>query len=276
MVNLNANPGRLLKDTDTNKVVLGSNFLKEGNRFGRAMKVGDKLLLEGKNIEVVGFLEKKGSFIFDSVVLFNEDYMVNQLGVNRDEVNVIAVKVNDEGRIDRTKENIEKLLRKERDVKKGEEDFAVDSPKSSIDALNSTLFAIQLFVYIIAAISILVGGIGIMNTMYTSVLERTKDIGIMKSIGAKNSSIFTIFFIESGFLGFVGGIIGIIIGIAIAYGMAFIGRATLGSQLIQAHVSLVLIISTLVASFILGTLFGTLPALQASKLVPVESLRSVK
>ena len=276
MLNLDANPGRLLKETDTNKVVLGSNFLKDGNRFGKAMKVGDKLSLEGKNIEVVGFLEKKGSFIFDSVALFNEDYMISQLGVDREEVNVIAVKVNDEGRIDRTKENIEKLLRKERDVKKGEENFAVDSPKSSIDALNSTLFAIQLFVYIIAAISILVGGIGIMNTMYTSVLERTKEIGIMKSIGAKNSSIFTIFFIESGFLGVVGGVIGIIIGIAIAYGMAFIGRSTLGSQLIQAHVSLVLIISTLVASFILGTLFGTLPALQASKLVPVESLRSVK
>ena len=76
MLNLNANPGRLLKDTDTNKVVLGSNFLKDGNRFGKAMKVGDKLSLEGKNIEVVGFLEKKGSFIFDSVVLFNEDYMI--------------------------------------------------------------------------------------------------------------------------------------------------------------------------------------------------------
>lgn len=275
IINLDVGQGRLLKDGDNNKVILGHHYI-EDDHFGRRMRVGDQVLINDKKTEIIGFLEKKGSFIFDNIILLNEDYMINQLGVDKDEVDVIAVKVNDERKIDRTKENIEKLLRKERDVKKGEENFEVDSPQNTIAALNSTLFAVQLFVYIIAAISLLVGGIGIMNTMYTSVLERTKEIGIMKSIGAKNSSIFTIFFIESGFLGFVGGVIGIIIGLILSYGMAFIGRATLGSQLIQAHVSLVLIVSTLIFSFILGTLFGALPALQASKLIPVESLRSIK
>jgi putative ABC transport system permease protein len=275
IINFKVQQGRALKDTDNNKVVLGNHYF-EDDHFGRKMSVGDIIFINDKKVEIIGFLEKKGSFIFDNMVFINEEYMIDYLGVDKDEADVIAVKVKDEGRIGRTKENIEKLLRKERDVKKGEENFEVNSPQNTIAALNSTLFAVQLFVYIIAAISLLVGGIGIMNTMYTSVLERTKEIGIMKSIGAKNSSIFTIFFIESGFLGVVGGVIGIIIGLIFAYGMAFIGRFFLGSELIQAHVSLTLIVSTLLFSFILGTLFGTLPALQASKLVPVESLRSIK
>ena len=153
---------------------------------------------------------------------------------------------------------------------------SASSPLPIIGTLNSTLFAVQLFVYIIAAISLAVGGIGIMNTMYTSVLERTKEIGVMKSIGARNSAIFTIFFIESGLLGMVGGIIGIILGLVFAFGLSAIGRVALGSNLIQASISPVLVFGALLFSFVLGTAFGVLPAYQASKLNPVDSLRSAK
>ncbi|MBI2659933.1 FtsX-like permease family protein [Candidatus Woesearchaeota archaeon] len=152
----------------------------------------------------------------------------------------------------------------------------MESPQQTLEALNSTLFAVQLFVYIIAAISLAVGGIGIMNTMYTSVLERTKEIGIMKSIGARNSAIFTIFFIESGLLGTVGGLIGIIFGMGFAYGISFVGRIILGSELIQASIDPLLVVGALLFSFVLGTLFGVLPAYQASKLNPVDSLRAAK
>ena len=115
-----------------------------------------------------------------------------------------------------------------------------------------------------------------MNTMYTAVVERTKEIGIMKSIGAKNSTIFNIFFIESGLLGAVGGIIGVIMGVGAATGMAFIGKIALGSDLISANFSPALIIGALLFSFILGSFFGTLPAVQASKLNPVDALRYSK
>ena len=135
---------------------------------------------------------------------------------------------------------------------------------------------VQLFVHIIAGISIVVGGIGIMNTMYTSVLERTKEIAIMKSLGARNSTIFTIFLFESGFLGVVGGTVGLILGLSMAYGLAAIGKAILGSELIQAEVSLGLIIFALSFSFIVGVSAGLLPAYQASKKHPVDSLRFVK
>jgi putative ABC transport system permease protein len=107
-------------------------------------------------------------------------------------------------------------------------------------------------------------------------LERTKEIGIMKSIGAKNSAIFTIFFIESGLLGMVGGIIGVILGMIAAYGISAIGRIALGSGLIQASISIWLVVGALFFSFVIGTVFGVLPAYQASKLNPVDSLRAAK
>jgi putative ABC transport system permease protein len=275
VLNIEAEEGRMLKDGDRNKIVLGNNFKKE-DIYGKPIRIGDKVNINDIKFEVVGILKKKGSFIWDNIVLMEEEDLLEHLRENDDEVDIIAVKVKDEDYIKETKQDIEKLLRKERDVKEGEEDFEVESPESSLESLNSTLFAVQLFVYIIASISLFVGGIGIMNTMYTAVLERTKEIGIMKSIGAKNSDIFSIFLIESGILGMVGGLIGILLGLGFAYGLAAAGRAALGVELIQAQVSIGVIIGSLVFSFVLGTVFGVTPAYQASQLQPVESLRSVK
>ena len=274
MFNLKTDQGRLLKDDDNKKILLGSSFADE-DTFGRAIESGDKLLINGISFEVVGIIEKKGSFFLDSSAFMNEDEILEIFG-DDETVDVIGVKVKNSGEIENVRRDIEEFMRQERNVKKGEEDFTVESPQQILESLDSTLFAIQLFVTIIAAISLIVGGIGIMNTMYTSVLERTKEIGIMKSIGAKNSTIFTLFFLESGFLGIVGGLIGVVIGIIIAFGLAFIGRLALGSDLIQANVTLFLIAGSLIFSFTLGSIAGVLPALQASRLLPVEALRSTK
>ena len=113
-----------------------------------------------------------------------------------------------------------------------------------------------------------------MNTMYTAVLERTKEIGIMKAIGARNSTIFILFFFESGFLGMVGGMIGIVIGLCLAYGFAFIGRLLLRTDLIQANVPPEWIAIAILFSFTLGSIFGVFPAIRAAKLQPVDALRS--
>jgi putative ABC transport system permease protein len=272
MSNLKTLQGRLLRDGDDKRVVLGYNFYSR-DRFGKPIKAGDRILINGKSFEVAGILERKGSFMFDQIILMNEDAMLD-LFENKGTTNIIAVQVRNINEMDKVKEDVERLLRRERNVKLGEEDFSVETPQKILETLESTLFAIQLFVYIIAAISLLVGGIGIMNTMYTAVLERTKEIGIMKAIGAKNSTIFLQFFVESGFLGMVGGIIGVLLGLVLSYGTAYLARLALGSQIIQAHVSPLLIIGALTFSFVLGTLFGVLPALRASKLQPVDALRS--
>ena len=278
MLNFKVKEGRMLRDSDTYKIVVGGNYAEnedteEKTVFKRPIHVGDTVYIDEIKFEVAGALEKKGNFMLDGAIILNENILLDIFG-DDGTTDLIAVKVRNEKEMAKTKENLEKLLRKERDVDIGEEDFEVSSPQNILNALDSTLAGINIFVAVIAGISLLVGGIGIMNTMYTSVLERTKEVGIMKAIGAKNSTIFTLFFIESGFLGMVGGLIGVLIGLVLAYGGAFIGRLVLGVNLIQANVSLSLIIGTLVFSFVLGTLFGVMPAMKAAKLQPVDSLRS--
>jgi len=125
----------------------------------------------------------------------------------------------------------------------------------------------------IAAISLLVGGIGIMNTMYTSVVERTKEIGIMKAIGARNEDILYIFLFEAGLLGLVGGLIGVIIGFGLSKGAEYIATISLGTNLLQASVDIWLVLGALLFSFVVGIASGVLPAYQASKLKPVDALR---
>lgn len=266
--------GRDLRDEDTNKVIVGTNYVN-ADKFGKIIEAGNSITIQDKEFQVVGILKKKGSFTIDNAVVMNEGELKKLFSVN-DTFSVIAVKISQGADMDAVKAKIEDYLRKERDVKKGEEDFSVQTPQQAIKTVESVLFAIQIFIYVIAGISIVVGGIGISNTMYTSVIERTKQIGIMKSIGAKNRDIFNLFLIESGLLGLVGGLAGIIIGLGLAYGVAFLGSAVLNTDLIRVNTSPPLIIYSLAFSFLIGSVSGILPAIQASKLRPVEALGYAK
>jgi len=276
VINMKTQKGRILEDSDKGAVVLGSNFLEEDNPFGKAIGPASKIQLQDKEFRVIGILEKKGNFQIDGAVFMNENDLRELVGREGDDYDIIGVRFNENADVKDISQDIEKRLRNIRDVEEGEEDFSVETPASILASVNSVLLGVQIFVYIIAGISILVGGIGIMNTMYTSVVERTKEVGIMKSIGARNSTIFTLFFIESGLLGVVGGIVGSIVGFAGATGLAFVGKLVLKSELISAQFSFWLIFGAILFAFVLGSFFGTLPAVQASKLNPVDALRHIK
>ncbi len=263
--------GRMLKDGDMHKVVLGNNYAQP-DRFGKAIKPRDDVVIQGEKFEVVGLLEKKGSFIVDNLILMNEDIMKKIFHVN-DTYSIIVVKVAEGHDMDAVKKRAEQYLRDKRNVDEGEEDFIVESPEQELKSLDATLFAIQIFIYVIAAISLIVGGIGIANTMYTSVVERTKQIGVMKSIGARNSDIFVLFLIESGLLGAVGGILGILFGVGVAESISLVGKFFLKTDLLRASIPLTLLVGAFVFSFVLGSLFGIMPALRAARLHPVEALR---
>ena len=265
--------GRLLESGDTNKVFLGANFRNgDTNGFKRDIVPGRKILLNDKQFEVVGILKKKGSFIYDWTVFMYEDELNDLIGKNGSTVDFIDVKVRNKDMIEKAKQDSERLLRQRRDVKVGEEDFSITTPEASLQAVNSVLGAIQAFVVIIAMISIFVGSIGIVNTMTTAVLERKKEIGIMKAIGSRNSQIFLQFFIESGFLGLIGGILGAIIGTLIGYAGTVGINALLGSEaMFQFDFPLILI--TLFGSFLIGAVAGIIPAMQAARQNPVEALR---
>ena len=164
-------------------------------------------------------------------------------------------------------------MRKDRNQDIGEEDFEVQTPIQSLATVNTILNVINIVVIGIALISLLVGGIGIANTMFTSVLERTKEIGIMKAIGAKNSNILSVFMIEAGVLGLVGGIVGAIIGLGLAFAVSKIANAALGSVILSVTPSMPLIFSSIAFALLIGIASGLFPAYQASKLNPVEALR---
>ncbi|MBW2983586.1 ABC transporter permease [Candidatus Woesearchaeota archaeon] len=276
VMNMEAQKGRLLEDGDKNVVFLGSVFYEEDNVFGKVIVPGSKIEVLDKEFKVIGIMDKKGNQALDSALFMNEDYLRELVDRPGDDYDIIGVRFDENADVNKIKEDIEKRLRKIRDVKEGEEDFSVQTPQSVMENVNSVILGVQIFVYIIATISILVGGIGIMNTMYTTVVERTKEIGIMKSIGAKNQTVFSLFFIESGFLGIVGGLIGMVLGVLAATGLAFIGRLVLKSELIAAHFPMGLIIGALLFSFVVGSFFGTLPAMRASRLNPVDALRYAK
>jgi len=269
--NLEAEKGRLLEIGDKGKVVIGQNIAKKEN-FGKEIDVGKKINIQGKDFEVVGILKKGSSFqVNDVIVMLNSD-LENLLGIDN-EIDLIVAKVEDTEDPVAVSDRIERALRNDRNEKIGEEDFSVQTPLEALSAVNQVLTAINVVVVGIAMISLLVGGIGIANTMYTSVLERKKEIGTMKAIGAKNSSILLIFLIEAGFLGLVGGIIGVIIGGGAALAVGAIANSFFGSEIINVNLSIPLIIFAVGFSFLIGIISGIVPSYQASKLKPVDALR---
>ncbi len=272
-----AEDGRLLKPGESKRAVIGSAIGERGDFFGKDIVPGKKVKIQDTVVEVVGVLKEQGNPLFDSIVMLNEDDVREIFDLDPDEYDIFAVQVVHEKDIASVAEDIEKLMRKQRDVGVGEEDFSVSTPQDTMSKINTTLTAVQWFVYVIAGISILVGGIGIMNTMFMSVTERIRDIGIMKAIGATNSTIFMLFFIESGLLGSIGGFLGAIFGASLAIFGAAQMRAFIGGDLdIRADISLGLFFGSVAGSFLVGSFFGVLPAIRASGLNPVDALRQKK
>jgi putative ABC transport system permease protein len=208
----------------------------------------------------------------DSAILMSESVM-RELTNSPDEYSLIVAQVVSENRIDAAKESIEKNLRSSRGVRERKEDFLVQTPGSLLDTFNTIIGGITAVLVGIAAISLVVGGIGIMNTMYTAVLERTREIGIMKAVGATNRAVMTIFLTESGLLGLAGGAIGVLLGWGLSQLVVFAGTAALGPGILSADISLPLVAGALAFSFLVGAIAGALPAYEASRLPPVEALR---
>jgi len=263
--------GKILQENDRGKVVLGFNFYKDKDLWGKQITPGKAILVNDKKFEVIGIMQKKGSLIMDGVVYMNENDMEDLFGYGA-EADIIVVQPKEKDKIDKTKQDIEKLLRTRRNVKVGEENFEVSTPEASLASVNSVLNGVQIFIVIVASISIFIGLIGIVNTMTTSVLERKKEIGISKSIGARNEHIFLQFFIESSLLGFIGGLLGAIVGALAGVGGIYGLNNWLGTEL-KPSIDIMLLLVTLAGSFIIGGIAGIVPAMKAAKQNPVKALK---
>ncbi len=263
--------GSDIKEGDKFKAIIGNN-LAFSDFFKKQIKVGDTIKIENVEFKVTGITKKTGNPFDDNAVFIPKEILKEMLNTGDEESEIIA---KTQAGFDpaTVAKDIERKLRKERGEKEDQETFSVQTSDQLLQSFSTIFGIVQAVLVGIAAISLLVGGVGIMNTMYTSVLERTKEIGIMKAIGAKNSDILTLFLFESGLLGTFGGLIGIAIGIGLAKGAQYITSAALGSDLLQASLSPLIIFGALAFSFVIGSLSGILPALQASHLKPVDALR---
>jgi len=264
--------GRQIKKGDVNKVVLGNNYQEKNVIFKKPIVLGEKIELNDKTFEVIGFYEKIGNPQDDSNVYFTYDTFVELFPDDEDKFGFIMLKANRNTDPGQLADRIQERLRKHKGQEKGKEDFFVQTFEDALQTFNNVINVLNGILVLIALISIIVAAVNTTNTMYTAVLERTKEIGIMKAVGARNSSILFIYVVESGFVGAIGGIVGVMLGYLISSTGGFIA-ANAGFSFLKPAFPIWLTVGSILFAFTVGALAGILPAMRASKLRPVDALR---
>ena len=252
------------------EILIGSLVPKE---IFPGIKVGDEIVIKGRKLKIAGILMSLGSKQDDSMVILDlEDFRM--ITGKREGAQMAIVKPNSDFEIKKVVKNIEIALEETRKRRIGEDSpsFSVITGETWSGLVENVMGIIQMVIIAFASIAILVGGIGIMNTMFTAVRERTREIGIMKAVGARNSAVLTIFLIESGIIGIIGGVGGTALGIILAKAVETYGQFH-PMFYISASVGPGLIAFGLVFSVAVGCLAGFFPARRAAKLKPVDALR---
>src|SRR3989344_628637 len=262
--------GRNLKSGDEGKVVAGYNYLIENKIFKNSFDVNDVIEISGKDFRIIGFYEPVGNPSDDAQVYMTETQFEGIYNGTKG-YNMIVASV-DVDKISNAIDNIEKNLRDSRNVEEGKEDFTVSSFEDMLEQFTSALNIIIGFVILIALISVVVSAINTANTMITSVLERVKEIGVMKSIGARNSEILKIFLFESSFLGFMAGGGGGFLRWRFAF-LAGTILLSLGWGFLQPYYPWQLFLGCILFATVTGAISGIVPAISASRTNPVEALR---
>ena len=273
--------GRSLGPGDVKSIVIGNGLAN--NVFRSPLNVGYLISINDKPFRIVGILSSSsglgGGGSENGIYMSTKDardVLSDTTTLAQNEFSSIIVNVNDPQFVNETSNNIENALINSHHVTKNKEDFSISSALALQERFSSITSGVTLFLGVIAAVSLLVGSIGVANTMFTSVLEKVKDIGVMKAIGAKNRDILLLFLFNSGMLGLVGGILGVAGGVIISILLPYFGVSLgfgPGRGGLQTVINPTLLIFSLVFSIAIGMVSGAFPAYRASKLKPVESLR---
>ena len=267
VLSLTISKGRLLSQIDLenySKVCLIGNDISE-DLFTLTDPVGQKLKINGEDYTVVGVLTAVGSSFgtnIDDVIIIpftTAKYLKSDTSINN-----LYLKVENEKYIDETTSLIENYV--ENTIGISSDYFSVSSQDSMLSTMDNITNTFSLLLGGIASISLIVGGIGVMNVMLVSVTERTKEIGIRKALGAKRKDILFQFLVESLVLCLIGGLIGVIFGISLGYLLEKMGYSFIPTVTI--------IIISFLSSALIGIIFGVFPANKASKLNPIEALRN--
>jgi putative ABC transport system permease protein len=269
MVTTQLEAGRYLQPGDSNAVVI-SNSLAH-TTFLQPITLNRPITIGGKSFKVVGILVSSGGGFGggggDNTVYMPADYarQVITTNVSRNQFTLIMLKIADPALATSIAAAITQKLMPERHVNPRTQDFTVTAFAAIQQQITNIVQSISLFLAAIAAVSLLVGAVGIANTMFMSVMERTRQIGLLKALGATDNEVMKLFIMESGLFGFVGGIIGIIFGILISVMISAVG--------LSAVVTPQLLVFALAFSVFVGVLSGVAPARSASKMNPVDALR---
>ena len=238
--------------------------------FGNADPIGEQIRIKAVSCQVIGLLESKGAGSFgqdqDDMVLMPIRSVQRRLNGNND-VNGFQLSVSPEYTTAQGIQQVQNLLRERRHIGPGaEDDFSVTDMKEIASMLSSVDSVLSGLLSSVAAVSLLVGGIGIMNIMLVSVTERTREIGIRLAVGATSGQVLTQFLIESVVLSLIGGVIGIITGL----GLAWIAGSYMEIPFVP---SMAITFLAFVFSAFVGVVFGYFPARRAARLDPIEALR---
>lgn len=264
--------GRWFSQTESNEkanvCLIGSTVVE--SYFPYKNPIGETLEIGGSEFRVIGVLEKReqlfgggGGNNDQSNVIYMPMGAALKLKPNADDLFILAVA--NEGMLEKAKDDVQDLLRVRRQVQYGKpNNFAMETAASIIEQFNSITWMIALFMVVISSVGLMIGGIGVMNIMLVSVTERTREIGIRKAIGAKQSDILLQFLIEAATLTGFGGLIGLFIGWLLTL---------LVKLVMPSYVPLWAPIAGFGASVGIGIIFGLFPAWKAARLDPIESLR---
>lgn len=264
--------GRQLRKGDADKVVLGYNYQIPDKIFEQPILLGEKMEVGGELFEVVGFYEEVGNPQDDSNIYFSLEGFESLFPEKKDQFAWVMVRAETNIDVNMVADRVQEKLRKHKDQEKGKEDFFVQTFEDALQTFGNIITVLNGILFLIALISLIVASVNTMNTMYTAVLERTKEVGIMKAIGARNEDILFLFIFESGFIGMVGGVLGVLLGYLIASAGGAIAAAS-GFSFLQPVYPIGLIVGCVLFSFAVGAASGVLPARQASKLKPIDALR---
>jgi len=267
---MNVSDGRMLTKNDSAGIIIGDSIAK--TLFSSELNVKKIVQINGIDYKVVGILKKESQSFGGGPSSNNTVFMSLEAYkriVSEDKLvpGIVFAKTFTSSDVTDAAAQIKDKLEK----KYGAKSVTVSSSDQLLESINSVLGILTLFLVGIGGISLIVGGIGIMNAMITSVMERTKEIGLMKALGASNNKILTIFLLEASFIGAIGGAIGIVIGFSLSILVSVIGTA-IGFSLV-AYIGPEIAIGALIFSMFVGMISGILPAINAAKLDPVVALR---